>query len=425
MSVLCRLGRRGCAGARRSQRARPVQTRLATVAHAIIAAMAVQAAASPPPATHFITRLRVLLTVLVVTHHAAIVYGGSGSWFWRELPSSGQPASIALSLLCAVDQAFFMGFFFLLAGYFTPAALARHGALRYLAGRALRLGLPLLLFGALLGPMTVALAATARGLPFAATWLALLAQRSWEPGPLWFAQALLAMALGATAWQALRNACGAPAWPATDAPLPAARAWWWSAGAVGLAALALRQRWPVGSEWLHMQLGYFASYVFLFALGCAAAPGHWLQRLDAAQARRWRRIALRSFALLPLTGLAFGALRGAKVDYSGGLGLPAIVYAFWEPLLAWGIIAALLVGFRQRWNRPSALWQSLGGQAYAAFVLHAPVLVAVSLLLGPWAGPALLKWLAAAALASALSFALSFAFSFALGAALRGVRRVL
>jgi len=390
--------------------------------HAIIGAMPPTPAvpALPPGGTHFIARLRVLLTLLVVSHHAAIVYGGSGSWYWRELPGSGAPASIALSLLCGVDQAFFMGFFFLLAGYFTPASLDRQGALRYLGGRALRLGLPLLVYGALLGPMTVALAATARGRPFAATWQALLAAGLWEPGPLWFAQALLLMALGAVAWRAWRRLRGRPAWPAADAPLPAAAAWWWSALGVGLAALVLRQWWPVGSEWAHLQLGYFASYVFLFALGCAAAPGRWLQRLDAAQARRWRRIALRSFALLPLTGVAFGALRGAPVNYSGGLGLPAIVYAFWEPLLAWGIIAALLVGLRQRCNTPSARWQALADNAYAAFVLHAPVLVAVSLLLRPWAGPALLKWLLAAALASVLSLAL--------GAALRGlpgVKRVL
>lgn len=55
-----------------------------------------------------------------------------------------------------------------------------------------------------------------------------------------------------------------------------------------------------------------------------------------------------------------------------------------------------------------------------AFVVHAPVLVLVSLALQPWAGPAALKFAVAAALATVLSFAVA-------GALLRlpGARRVL
>lgn len=355
--------------------------------------------------TRFIGPLRVGVTALVIAHHTAIVYGGSGSWYWRELPSSGAPSSIALSLLCAFDQAFFMGLFFLLAGYFTPASLLRRGLRGYLAERALRLGLPLLVFGFVLGPMTLALAATARGLPFGATWARLVIHRGYEPGPLWFCQALLLMALAAAAWHLWVRPLRGPEPAATAAPLPPAASWAWSAVGVGAVALLLRQWWPVGSEWGHMQLGYFASYVFLFALGVAAAPGQWLQRVPPDLARRWRRVAWLSYGLLPATGVAFGALRGVKVDYSGGLGVPAIVYAFWEPLVAWGVIAALLLRCQRRFAQPSPRWQRWSANAYGAFVLHAPVLVAVSLALRPWAAPALLKWAVAATLATGLAFA--------------------
>ncbi|OYU72967.1 MAG: hypothetical protein CFE32_22235 [Alphaproteobacteria bacterium PA3] len=169
---------------------------------------------------------------------------------------------------------------------------------------------------------------------------------------------------------------------ATAAPLPPAASWAWSAVGVGAVALLLRQWWPVGSEWGHMQLGYFASYVFLFALGLAAAPGQWLQRVPPDLARRC-----------------------VKVDYSGGLGVPAIVYAFWEPLVAWGVIAALLLRCQRRFAQPSPRWQRWSANAYGAFVLHAPVLVAVALALRPWAAPALLKWAVAATLATGLAFA--------------------
>ena len=41
-----------------------------------------------------------------------------------------------------VNAAFFMGLFFLIAGYFSAAAYARRGPWRFLAARALRLGTP-------------------------------------------------------------------------------------------------------------------------------------------------------------------------------------------------------------------------------------------------------------------------------------------
>ena len=82
------------------------------------------------------------------------------------------------------------GLVFLLAGYFTPPALARKRALRFLAARALRLGLPWLLFVLLLGPLTMALARTARGDSPLDTLRWVAGHRVFEPGPLWFAQAL-------------------------------------------------------------------------------------------------------------------------------------------------------------------------------------------------------------------------------------------
>lgn len=72
--------------------------------------------------------------------------------------------------------------------------------------------------------------------------------------------------------------------------------------------------------------------------------------------------------------------------------------------MAWGLIAGLLQGFQQRFNTPSPRRQRWSAQAYSAFVLHAPVLVLVAVLLAPWGAPPLLKFLCVASLARVLSF---------------------
>jgi len=71
--------------------------------------------------------LRASLTLLVLFHHAAITYGASGDWYYTEVRNGPELSSQLMSLFTGFNQAFFMGLFFLLAGYFTPGALERHG----------------------------------------------------------------------------------------------------------------------------------------------------------------------------------------------------------------------------------------------------------------------------------------------------------
>ncbi|HEY9125733.1 MAG TPA: hypothetical protein VIM62_01320, partial [Acidobacteriaceae bacterium] len=47
----------------------------------------------------YIDRLRSVMTALVILHHTAIVYGGSGGWFWKEREISAAPSSLLLTLM--------------------------------------------------------------------------------------------------------------------------------------------------------------------------------------------------------------------------------------------------------------------------------------------------------------------------------------
>ena len=68
--------------------------------------------ADPAPRLHYVDHLRVLLTALVILHHAAITYGAPGGWYYREDPVNGLAAEVLLVLFVATNQAYFMGFFF-------------------------------------------------------------------------------------------------------------------------------------------------------------------------------------------------------------------------------------------------------------------------------------------------------------------------
>ena len=314
--------------------------------------------------------LKAVTTLPVVFHHTAITYGAVGSWFYKEVEPTFSGQGLFLISLCTVDQAWFMGLFFLLAGRFTPGPLERKGRWSFLRDRLLRLGVPLLVFGLWIGPATLALGATAEGHPFFETFTRLLREGRFEPGPMWFAQALLIFSAFAMFWPA--SAAMAPT------AFPSDRTLLLSAVGCGIAAFMLRLRWPVGDEVEHMQPGYFASYVILFVAGFIAARRGWLEELPSARVRRWRRVAAWSAPLLLALALLNDGSKSWLTSLNGGWNIFALTYSLWEPFVAWGVILGLLRFFSHARFRPF-LSETLSRRAYGVFVIHPPVVVAVAL----------------------------------------------
>ncbi len=206
--------------------------------------------------------------------------------------------------------------------------------------------MPLIIYFLLLSPVTIALAATARGRDFFKALVYIWTHGLMEPGPLWFCEALLIFAglyLAARALAPGLMRFVPPSFP-SNATLALA------ALGTGAAAFLLRLVWPTGTTLLHLQLGYFASYVVLFAAGCLAAPWPSLDEAPAPQRRLWVVIACVTFPLMPIAFVLGGHIAWLAGSQSGGWNLQAAVYALWEPFLAWGVIMGLLHLYTRRFR---------------------------------------------------------------------------
>ncbi|WP_175772616.1 acyltransferase family protein [Paraburkholderia phenazinium] len=318
--------------------------------------------------------LRASLTLLVIFHHCAITYGAIGGWYYHEVAPEKSLASVVLVLFCTINQAYFMGLFFFLAGHYTSRSIERKGPARFLTDRFLRLGVPLLVYGLLIGPVTIALAQTSQGHTFVGTLSYLWHKGTFESGPMWFAEALLIFSVGTVLWNlAFRRRDASPGNRAIQGKLPSDLMLGVGAVLTGVAALALRSFWRVGVNVWGLQLGYFSSYVVLYSAGFATAHAHWIERLPKEQVRLWWRIALIALPILPLVyfiGGHFPGLRGRPLS---------VIYAFWEPFVAWGTILFLLDGFQRHFHKLVGLWRPLCRRAYTIYIIHPPVLVAVAL----------------------------------------------
>src|SRR3974377_582496 len=111
---------------------------------------------TPPPRPRmlFVDNLRWTVILLVISMHAADTYSPLGSWYFTDRRPLSPAQLFTFALWQTYLQSFFMGLLFFLAGLFVPASYDRKGPTKFLRERAFRLGLPVLFYMFLLGPIT-------------------------------------------------------------------------------------------------------------------------------------------------------------------------------------------------------------------------------------------------------------------------------
>ncbi|MET7333933.1 acyltransferase family protein [Nonomuraea sp. NPDC005650] len=360
-----------------------------------------------PPRLWFVDNLRILLTALVVLHHTAIIYSGLPLWYYTEQPTSGA-VGLGLLVFLQIDQAWFMGAFFLLSGYFAPGSYDRKGPRAFLRDRLIRLGIPLLVFYFVLNPI-LGLASYQGGSPLD-TYLNTIGT-----GPLWFVLALLVFDGTYAAWR-LATRRRVPR--GRDPRSPAFPAVIGFVLVLALATYALRIVIPQGF-WVPVvdfpTSAYLPQYVSFFILGTVAYRRGWFHATTARMG--WAGLAMAVGATVVFLPLA---LAGGADAWLGHGTASSLFFALWDSTFAVGVVLALLTLFRSRLNAQGRLRRYLSGHAFTVYVIHAFVVTAAGYALGALALPTLAKFAIAAVVALPACFALAGPIR-----RLPGVRRVL
>ncbi|MBP1932209.1 acyltransferase family protein [Ammoniphilus resinae] len=349
---------------------------------------------------YYLDYLRVLLTVLVILHHTAIAYGAGGSWIYVDVDQSELTfTGILLTLFTAINQSFFMGLFFFLSGYFTPGSYDRKGARVFLMDRLIRLGIPLLFYVFILGPIISYVAQSRDSMTLLNYYKTeVLTFHTIHIGPLWFVEALL---LFAVIYVLIRLLTG---WK-LDVKAPTIRNLIVTAILLGISAFLLRLVSPVGEGVLGLQFGYFPSYIFLFISGVVAYRQKWLDTfLEKKElVKTWWWISLTAIPILPLGFILTGALEG-NLSFEGGVNFQSFLYAMWEPFVAFGMILWLLYQFEKSVNQPHPFGGALADAAYTVFIIHPAIVVGLTLLLHGVLIPPLLKFMLVGFIGAAICF---------------------
>jgi len=351
---------------------------------------------------NYIDNIRIALTVLVILHHTAITYGGPGGWYYSE-PADGLVSGLLLTVFVSTNQAFFMGFFFLLSSYFIPASYTRKGRYRFLLDRLKRLGIPLVFYSLVITPVMIYMLVRLNMNQPISWYDVFIGRDEWiNIGVLWFTAALLLF----TVVYALSRSLAAEKANKTKA-LPGNPAIFLFALGLGLISFMVRIFFPIGwtLDPVGFQFAHFPQYIALFIVGIWAYQNQWLSSVSLQQGRFWLRIAL----LLIVVGFPciylLKIVTHSELDaFLGGPTVQSFVNALWEQLLGISLIMAWLGIARQKWNDQGRVTKAFSRSAYAVYVIHPLVLLLVSLLLKDVHLPSLLKFVITGGISVGLSF---------------------
>jgi len=365
---------------------------------------------APPARLYYLDYLRAGVVALVMLHHTAITYGGSGSWYYADASTSKYVQAL-LTWLTGYDQAWFMAFLFFLSGYLSLPSYTRKGAGPYLVDRLRRFGIPLVVYFFGISAVVTWLTVIAGPGPhpsLLAYWQSqYLTFRIMDTGPLWFVWALLLMDVALVLWAGRRSGTELAGRRET-ATFPSRRRLVVFAIGIGLAAFVVRLVIPVGATVLWgLQLGYFPSYVAMFVLGLWAWHGRWLDAIPDSAFRFARTCAIVGALTFPVLLVLGVALPGGAAAFAGGLHVQALAYALWEPWVLVGVSICLLHWGRRRLNAPSPRWQGWASASYMAYILQPLALVPIAILFTGVGLPALVKFVVVGALTIVCAYGLA------------------
>ena len=364
--------------------------------------MTEQAKTKPRTRILYIDNLRIYLTLLVIFHHAAVAYGGSGAWPVKE-PAVDAISPILLGLFNAVNQTYFMSVFFLLAGYFTPRSFERKGSKQFLIDRLIRLGIPIVIYTTILVNINAyILSGYYEGGKYNI-------QIEYDPEHLWFLQVLLFFAVIYVIFRALAKSASIQSLQLYRDRFPPDAILFLSIVVVAVLTFAVRLVFPVDEWFLRIQPGHFVHYAFCFYVGVLAYRGDWFRRLSKAQARRWGIMSLVAIPFFFPMGILAGVLESEEnlAKLRGGLHWQALVAAAWDTFLMVGITVFLLYFFRERLNQAGPMAKSMAGNVYTVYIIHQPILIALNILMLPVGIPTILKFFIVSLITIPLCFLLS------------------
>ncbi len=334
----------------------------------------------------YLDNLKTFLIILVILHHVGQGYGPSGGW-WFYMTSQAERLEWMGRFFC-VNASFFMGLFFMISGYFFAPSYDRKGFEKFTIDKLLRYGIPLVFAYWVLMPLifyfNYELYSDNPSLPFLTffqkIYLGIGQQPEWfKPiltwpesdlgfGHLWFVENLLVYALLYGGFRAIFRRT-------SFANKFTLHVYFFSFAfilIVTAATVLVRDYQQVGDiknvlGFLMIEVAHWPQYLGFLISGIIASQTNLFQKFPS---------------MFGKILLAIGLLMAAKVYFPSQF--PDIINAWsgqyfevFETILGFSLSFGLIVFFRNYLNSTNKLFSNMSENAYAVYIFHYPIVIAI------------------------------------------------
>jgi len=341
----------------------------------------------------YIDNIRILLTTVVILNHLAITYGAPGGWYYREFEVTelGIIPMAALVIFAAANQAYSMGFFFLLSGYFSAKSSSSKDIQTFYYQRLIRLGIPVLLFVYLVSPiLRLSFRWISFNIPVNLKNIFSVYEQlnfGYELGPMWFIMLLLIFSLVLPLF--IKSISDST----SKLKIPGRYSIILGAVFVGLLTFLVRIRFPIGAVYqpLNLQVANLMQYIFMFFAGVFVYLGDWEDKLPSISIKFWLPFTITIVIFMPILFFLFGGASGDVSSALGGFTWQSLVLSIWEQIFCISMAATLLSFFYNNLNKKTGITRELTASSYATFIIHPLILVILTSSLQGLQYPPLLK----------------------------------
>ena len=294
---------------------------------------------------YFLDNLKLLLTVLVVFHHAAQAHKEGAYW-----PYSFKDTSMLIPWIwkfLSTNASFFMGLFFLIAGYFVPISYDRQNTGVFVKKKLHHLGIPCVLMSMILSLMV----------------------GHFEIGHMWFVENLLLFSLLYVVYRLVFK-------PKRTLTEPCNISIVWLLGIALVMGIAVQidrefspqDRWINVLHILYFEPARYPQYVVMFILGVYMERRRILENLDCRTGFTCLIIGL----LLTIGNyLRSSGPWGSFVDRWFG---------FYESMMSIFISFGLIWVFKELFNGTNSFFKWACKQTYAVYIVHLPLMILIQFL---------------------------------------------
>jgi peptidoglycan/LPS O-acetylase OafA/YrhL len=371
---------------------------------------------------YYLDNLKVFLIIIVIIHHVGQAYGSTGGSWYYSYPGERVRE---MGLFFLFNASYFMGLFFLISGYFFPASYDRHGAKKFIIDKLIRFGIPVL-FGFLImipAEEYVKYIRYTNDISFSdyyiRHWFGIDPNAVMPHGPamnfghLWFIEHLLVYAVLYAVIRSVKNR-----FFSRQLFSPGKISWYAIALFIlllGIVTNLMRTKWGFPMDrwigflgFIQMEPAHIPQYLSFFVIGILVWRWKLLESISMKRNVVWFAVAIIFYAV----NLFFLFTKGGDAMFYN--------WEYREAFFCVGICIGLLALFRLIADRTNRIMTMLSDNAFGAYFVHVPIVVALQFAFDPVAwGPGLLF-----TIISILSVPLSFALSWTIRL-IPGVKRVI